>query len=152
MSRSPLATRAVPPALLLAGDRGREEIVGLVSGRLRVHEAAGGHQLRQCVELLKQRVVELAPALVGGKLLVPVGRRVESVPADEHGAGLFGLVEAQQKIPEPEDGAGRPAALAQDRLRQCVIGAMCEEVAVDDQQRPALRTRFLRRNGSFGSG
>ena len=119
VSRSPLATIAVPPAPLLGGDGGGEKIVGLVARRLGVGEAAGRDELRQRVELLEQRVVEFAAALVGRELPVPVGRRVERVPADQHGARLLGLVEPQQKIGEAEDGAGGPAAA----LRRIVFGS-----------------------------
>jgi hypothetical protein len=35
-------------------------------------------------------IVEITTALVCRKLFVPVGRRVQSIPGHEHGAGLFG--------------------------------------------------------------
>ena len=106
-------------AALLGGDRGRQEIVGLVAGRLCVGEAAGRDELRQRVELLEQRVVELAARSDRpGNALVPIGRRVKRVPADEHGARLLGLVEAQQDIGEADDGAGAFAAAPQNGLRQ----------------------------------
>ena len=65
------------------GGRG-EEVVRLVAGRLRRREAERRDERRQRVELLEQRVVELAPGLVAGQRLVPVGRHVERVPADDH--------------------------------------------------------------------
>ena len=52
-------------------------------------------------------------------------------------------VEPQQQVGEAEDGAGGPLAGAQDVLRQRMIGAVRERIAVDDQQRPALGRGFL---------
>ncbi len=69
VSRSPLADQRSAAAALLGGDRGGEEIIGLVARRLCVGEAAGGHEFRQRIELLEQSVVELAPALIGRKPL-----------------------------------------------------------------------------------
>ena len=106
VSRSPLATSAVPPRRSSARRRGCQEIVGLVARRLGVGEAAGGDELRQHVELLDQRVVELAAALVGGKAFVPIGRLVERVPGDQHRARLLRLIEPQQEVGEADDGAG----------------------------------------------
>ena len=75
---------------------------------------------------------------------MPVGRDFERVPRDEHGARLLLAVEAQQAIRKAENGAGRLAAAPQDCLRQRVIGAVREGIAVDHQQRPAGE-RLLRR-------
>ena len=78
-----------PAARLLGGNGGGEEVVGLVARRLGVGEAARGDELRQDLELVDQLGIELAPALVIREGLVPVRRRVERVPADEHGARLL---------------------------------------------------------------
>ena len=93
-------------------------------------------------ELLHHVVVELAPALIGGEGFVAIGRLLIGVPADQHGARLFFAIEPQQQIGEAENGAGRLVALAADVLRQRVIGAVRERVAVDDEQRTA-RFGFL---------
>ena len=70
-------------------DRGSEEVVGLVSGRLCGGEPAGGDELRHDIELIEQLGVEDAPALIAFEGAVPVSWRVERIPADEHGAGLI---------------------------------------------------------------
>ena len=80
----------------------------------------------QHVELVEQCGVELASALIGGKRLMPIGRRIERVPPDQHGAGLLRLVEAQQEVGEADDGTAELAARPQDRFRQAVIGAVGE--------------------------
>ncbi len=69
---------------------------------------------------------------------MPVGRRLQRIPADEHCARPLGAVELQQPIGEAKNGAGGPAAIAQDIFRQRVVGAMRERIAVDDQKRPTL--------------
>ena len=83
------------------------------------------------------------PALIGRKPKVPIGRRVQRVPAHQHGARLLGLVEPQQKVRKADDRARALFPVPQDGLRQRVIGAVRERVAVDHQQRPAVR-RTLR--------
>ena len=104
-------------APLLGRDGSGQEIVGLVAGRLGIGEAAGRDELRQDRQLLDDLVVELAPALIGRERLVPVGRRIERVPADQHRARLLGVVEPQQEIGEADDRAGRPVAVRADRFR-----------------------------------
>ena len=126
MSRSPLAMRTVPPASLLWRQRGGEKIVGLETRRFRILKAAGGHKFRQHLKLLEQGVVEFASALIGRKVLMPVGRHFQRVPGDQHRARLLLAVEPQQHIGKAEDGAGRLAAASQDGFRQRVIGAMRE--------------------------
>ena len=70
-----------------------------------------------------------------------IGRLLQRVPRDEHGARRLRLIEPQQEIGEAEDGAGRLAAAPEDRFRQRVIGAVGERIAVDDEQRPPARAR-----------
>src|SRR5262245_8167457 len=87
-------------APLLGRDRGGEKIVGLVAGRLAVGEAARGHELRQQVELLDQRVIEVTPALIGRKLFVPIRRR-EKFPAYQSGRDFDdALVEQLDLLPQ----------------------------------------------------
>ena len=79
-----------------------------------------------------------------------VGRRVERVPADEHGARLFLGVEPQQEIREADDRAAALVAAPADRFRHAVIGAMRERVAIDHEQRP-VHIAFLVRNEVRGA-
>jgi hypothetical protein len=76
--------------------------------------------------LLNQRIVEFAPALVGGKFLVPVGGHLQCVPCDEHGARLLVSIEPEEQIGKAENGTGRLAAAPQNCFRQGVVGAMGE--------------------------
>ena len=73
-----------PTASLLVGDRGREEIVGLVTGRLSTGKSARSHELRQDVKLVAQLGVELTSALVGLERPVTIGRHVERIPTHQH--------------------------------------------------------------------
>jgi hypothetical protein len=118
---------------LFGSGRGRKEVVGLIARALRVGKAAGGDEVRNDGELLDQIVIELAAALIRGKLLVAIGRRFVSVPTDQHGARLFLAMKTQQQIGEAKDRAGRPVAVLADILRQRVIGAVRKGVAVDHQ-------------------
>ena len=61
--------------------------------------------MRQDLELVDQFLIELPAALIVREEPLPVGRRTERVPADQHGARPFGLVQAQQEIGEPDDRA-----------------------------------------------
>ncbi len=135
-------------ALFFLGGGGGEKIIGLEAGRTRILKTAGGHKLRNGIELFEQGVVELATALVGRKGLVPVSRDIERIPGDKHGARLLFAVEAQQHVGKAEDGSGRSSPLPQYRFRQGVVGAMREGIAIDHQQRPADSRAFTRR-GSF---
>src|SRR5205823_5931676 len=97
-------------------------------------EAEARDEIRQQVELLDDRVLELAPGLIRGQRRVAVGRLVERVPRDEHSCGLLGVPEPQQEVREPEH------RILRDRLRQCVVGAVRERVAVDREQRAHVDT------------
>ena len=123
---------------LLCHRRRGEKIVGLVAGAPRIGEAAGGDKFRNQFKLLDELVVEIAAALIGRKSLVPVGLRFERIPADQHRTRLLGAIELQQAIGETEDRTRRPPAIASNRLRQRMIGAVREGIAVDHQQRTTL--------------
>src|SRR5262249_48490820 len=106
--------RAAPP--LFGRGRGGKKVVGLVSGCLGIGKTACGDELGQCIKLLEQFVVEFAAALIGGELLVTVGRRVSRVPTYQYGARLLRPVELQQEIREAKDRTGRPASASQNGL------------------------------------
>src|SRR5438477_655511 len=95
------------------------------------HEAFEAYQSGREFDaaLLEQCRVELASGLGGLERLVPVGRHLERVPADEHRARLFLLPQAHDHVREADDG------VPVDRLRQRVIGAMRERIAVDCKKR-----------------
>ena len=115
---------------------GGEEVVRLVAARLADLEAERLAELGQPPELLEQRVLELAPRLVGRQRLVAVRRRLERVPADEHRLRPLGIPEPHQEPREADERVRRPA-VALDRLRDRVVGAVCERVAVDREERAA---------------
>ena len=121
---------------MLLRDRSGEKIVRFVSRRLGIGEPACRYELRQNVELVQELGVEGSPALVAREREVPIGRRIQRVPADEHGPRLLLRVKAQQEIRETDDRAAAFAAASPYRLGQRVIGAMRERVAVDHEQRP----------------
>jgi hypothetical protein len=106
---------AAPP--LFGRNCGGKEVVGFVPRRLRIHKTACGDKFGQHVKLLEQFIIELAAALIGGELLVTVGRRVQRVPTHEHGARLLRPVELQQEIRKAKDRAGRPAPASQYGFR-----------------------------------
>jgi hypothetical protein len=105
---------------------GSENVVGLITRRLCVLKAACSNEFRDEIELLNQRIVELASTLVSGKFLMPVGGDFQRIPCDEHGARLLFAVEAQQKVRKAKNGTGRLPAVPQNRLRQGMVGAMGE--------------------------
>ena len=117
-----------------AGPRARrrgEEVVGLVAARLRDREAERLDECGQHPELLEDRLLELAARLVLGQRLVAVGRRLERVPGDEHRLGLLRLPEPHQEVREADE------RVQADRLRQRVVGAVGQRVAVDRQEHAA---------------
>jgi hypothetical protein len=73
-------------ARLLGCDRCAEEVVGLEAPGLRVREPECLDELGQQLQLLEERLLEDAAALVGLERLVPVGGDLVRVPADEDGA------------------------------------------------------------------
>ena len=140
-------------APLLGRDRGRKEVIGLVAGCLGVGEAAGGDESGQQIELIDELGVERASALIRRQSLVPIGRLIERVPADQNGARMLVPEEPQQEIGETDDRAAAAAVAAPDRLRQAVIRPVREGISVDDEQRPAStfgrRARFARRGSAL---
>jgi hypothetical protein len=124
-SRSPVATTAAAAACLLRGDGRGEEVVRLVPGAFRSDEPEGRDELGQQVELLQDRVVELATALVARKELAAVGRNPDRVPSDQDRTRLLGLPEPDEHVREPDH------CVQADRLRQRVVRAVRERVAVD---------------------
>lgn len=71
------------------------KIIRLEARRLRILKSASSDEFWDPVQLLKQRLVEIASTLVGGKFLMPVGRDVQRVPRDKHGTGLLLAVETE---------------------------------------------------------
>ena len=107
MSRSPLATSAVPPRASSNATAGGEEVVRLVAVHLRGGEAHRFDELRRQVELLEQVGVEHAPGLVRGERLVAVGRHRQRVPRDEHGARPLLLPEPDEQVADAVEQPGR---------------------------------------------
>ena len=126
----------LPAALGLGVRRRGQEVVRLVPVAFGDGEAERGDELRKEGELLEQLRVELAARLVRLERLVAVGRHLERVPGDEHGARLLGLPQADEHVGEADERSGRTAVGAADRLRQRVVRAVRERVAVDDEQGP----------------
>src|SRR4051794_40741401 len=67
---------------------------------------------------------------------MPVGRLVQRVPRDQHSAGTFGLIEAQQEVGKPDYGATTLVPAPPNSFRQRVVGPMRKRVAVDDEEGP----------------
>jgi hypothetical protein len=109
--------------------------IRLVSVCFGVREPKNGDEFRQYIQLLDQVIIELSPALVGGKHFAAFRRRPEAVPADDDGRGPLVGIEAQQQVREAKDGARGLAIAAANGFRQCVVRAMREGVAVNHQQR-----------------
>ena len=63
----------MPTPLLFFCGGGGQKIVCLEARGLRILKAAGGDKVRQHLQLLEQSVVEFTSALVGRKLLMPIG-------------------------------------------------------------------------------
>src|SRR5581483_7435880 len=122
-------------ARFLLGGGGGQEVVGLVPGLLRRREAERAHELREELELLEDLRIEDATALVGGERLEPVGRLADTVPADEDGARPLRLPQPQEEVRKADERARRKPGCAPQRLRQRVVGAVRERVAVDREQR-----------------
>src|ERR1700680_2636802 len=76
----------------------------------------------------------MPPGLICRKQALPVRRRIERVPSDEHYPRLLVVKQAQQKIGEAEDRSGATVAFASDRFWERMVGAMRERIAVDYQQ------------------
>jgi len=72
--------------------------------------------------------LEHAPGLVRVEGLVAVRRHLQRVPGDEHHVRPLALPEPRQHVGDADD------CIPVDRLRQRVIGAVGERVAVDCEQ------------------
>jgi hypothetical protein len=79
--------------------------------------------------------------LVSWKLLMPIGGDFQRIPRDKHRARLLFAVEPKQHVGKAQDGAGRLGAAPQDCFWKGVIGAVCEGITVDYQQRQAGQRR-----------
>ena len=106
---------------LLSSNGSGEKVVRFVSGRFGVRKPKRGYKFRQDIELFDHFLIELAPALVGGKHFVTLCRRVQAVPSDNNGARPLIRVEPQQEIGEAKDGARRLAVAAANGFRQRVV-------------------------------
>jgi hypothetical protein len=71
----------------------------------------------QDIQLPNQIIIELSPALIGGKHFVAFRRHLQGIPVDDHRAGLLVRVEAQQEVREP-----RIAPTPLPSLRRMVFG------------------------------
>ena len=128
----------------LVGHGCGEKLVGLVAGRLRISKAGGADQAGQDLQLIDQLLIELTAALIGRKQSLPECRHAEAIPADQHSAWLFAVVQAQQEIGEANDRATAAIAGPPDRIRQCVVGTVRERVTVDDEERSVHGPRAVR--------
>ena len=121
--------------LLLGCDDGAHEVVRFVARRLRRREPERLDELGQQVELLEQVVLEDATGLIRGERRVAIRRRVERVEAHEHGTRLFLVPEPDEHVREADDHVRGPSFCAPNLLRERVVRAMRERVAVDGEQR-----------------
>src|SRR5205085_10423817 len=88
-------------------------------------------------ELLEQIRIELPPALVPREELVAVRRLLERVPADDDRTRPLRFPQPHEEVRDAEQHVPRSSLGAAKRLRECVVGAVRERVAVDDEERPA---------------
>ena len=113
--------------------------------RLRDGKAHRLEQLRREIELLQQVVVELAAALVARERVVAVGRDGRACPsATSTARGDSSSQSRTSRLPTPTSSPAGPPAGAADRLRQRVVGAVRERVAVDDQGAACVSCRASR--------
>jgi hypothetical protein len=135
-------SRRAVPAFLFGHGCGKK-VIGLVAWRLRIRKAGGTDQTGQHFQLIDQLLIELTPALIGRKKSLPECRHADGIPADQHRARSFAVVQAQLEISEADDRATTAIAGPSDRFRQCVVGAVREGVTVDYEERfvhgPAVR-------------
>jgi hypothetical protein len=107
LKRIPIAARhqCRAAATFLYSNRG-EKVVCLEPWGFGVRKPKRGDKFRQDIQLLNQIILELSPALIGGKHFVAFRRRPQAVPTDDDRAGLFARVKGQQEVREAKDGAG----------------------------------------------
>jgi hypothetical protein len=110
-------------SFLFRGGR-RQEIIGLIAGRLGICKAASGEEVGQDVQLVDEFGIELPAALVVGKRAVAIRRLIQRIPSHQYRPRTLGLLEAQQKIGEPHDRAATPVAPPSNGLRQRMVGTM----------------------------
>ena len=91
-------------AFFLRLRRRGKKIIRLEARRLRILKSASSDEFWDPVQLLKQRLVEIASTLVGGKFLMPVGRDVVSVLIN-----LCGTHPPEGRINKAPPGLGFPA-------------------------------------------
>ena len=138
-------------ALALRQSRGREEIVRLVARRLRIREAACGDKLRQGHRAARARRRRIRARF--DRPRTPRADRSAPPACPMRRARRAAAPSGRAAAANWQSRGWRPPAgrrVRQDRLRQGVIGAVREGIAVDDQQRPAAARfddpllRFLR--------
>ena len=142
MSRSLVTTRVVPPRLVSAATVAvARKSSASYPGAFEASEPERPHELGEAVELFSELGRELAPSLVAGEELMPVGRNVQRVPAGDDRPRPLGVPEPEQHVPEPDEHVGRPARAVPNRLGQGVERPMGERVAVDRHQRAGRHGR-----------
>jgi hypothetical protein len=113
-----------------------DDVVRLAPDDAEVAVAEGLDELREEGPLLLEQLRRrLARALVARVQLEALGGLF--VPADDHAGGLVVLQQLHQHAGEAEQGAGRKAVARREVLRQCVVRAVRQRVAVDEEE-PAL--------------
>jgi hypothetical protein len=96
--------------------------------------------------------VEFASALIVGKRPVPIGGLVQRVPGRQHRPGPFGVIEAEKKVCESQDGAATLVAPPSNGFWQCVVGAVRKRVAVDDEEGKGHLLRRCSFSGTISMG
>src|ERR1700722_1483294 len=71
-----------------------EKVIGLVAWRLRIRKTGGADQAGQYLQLIDNLCIEVTAALIGWKQSLPECRHAEGIPADQHSAWLFAVVQA----------------------------------------------------------
>ena len=142
-SRSEVATSAWPPRAVSASAAAARKSSASYPPPLATAKPNERDELGEKGKLLEELGVELASRLVRVERLVPVGRHLEGVPGDENGARFLRLPQADEHVGEADERAGRAAVGAADRLRQRVVRAVGERVAVDDEQGSHPRAQLL---------
>jgi len=64
---------------------------------------------REQGQLFEQRIIEMPPTLIFGPGLMPIRRRIQSIPSDKHRARLLAIVQPEEKVREADDSPGAPA-------------------------------------------
>jgi len=97
-----------PTASLFSGNSRRQEVVCLIARGLPVREPTCAHEDGERGQLFEQCIIEMPPALIFKPSFVPIGRRIESIPSDKHGARLLAAVKPKDKVREADDSPGAP--------------------------------------------